>query len=1000
MRVHNAEFDLARLVRFTASHFAPLAAEREISFVVEAATPIHTRADPEMLGRVLSTLFSNAFKFTPNGGRVRCVLRNEGAHASLIVEDSGAGVAPELREAVFERFRQTDANPAQRFVGSEVGLAIVKEFVELHGGTISLNNGTEGGACFRIELPLVAHTSTELDSLAGALTDTAADIARQTVEALRDNEERYRLVAETASDAIITINEESTILFVNQAAEKIFGYSIEEISGAALTMLMPEYMRHVHRAGINRYLATGQKHISWKSVELPGLHKNGKEIPLELSFGESVRNGKRFFTGIARDITERKRAGQRLAAQYTVTRILAEAATLSDAAPRILQAICESLGWELGILWSVDRDAHVLRCVETWHMPSIGVAEFEAISRQRAFAPGVGLPGRIWASGAPVWIDNVIEDSNFPRTAVAAQEGLHAAFGFPLLLGSVTLGVIEFFSRESQQHDDDLLAMMHTIGSQIGQFIERKRAENELQASEHRYRHLADAMPQIVWTARPDGCVDYYNQRWVEYTGLAAEQTQGGGWQFVLHADDVEQSVRRWNECVRTGENYEIECRLKRVSDGAYRWHLGRALPMRDQDGQVIKWFGTFTEIEDQKRNDEERSQLLMRERTARAKAEEANRAKDEFLAVLSHELRTPLTPIKGWVHMMRRGMLASTDLERGLAVVDKNSEALTRLINDLLDMSAILSGKMNFDRVIVPLGAALSEAVETVRTEASTRSIQIAIEYANWNEPVIVSGDKTRLTQIFWNLLNNAVKFSVDGSTVRVVCESDDAEARIRIEDRGQGISPDFLPHIFERFRQADSSKTRSYGGLGIGLALVKSFVESHGGIVEAASEGEGKGSRFTVRLPRVPVPLTQADETSVEAGRNEEGARVLIVDDERDTLGMLRTAFEVRGYRTTVCESATEVLRIAASASFDAIVSDVGMPQLDGYSLIKRLREFPHLRHVPAVALTGYVTQKDVATASAAGFDAHIAKPVDPAMLIARVEEMIRQNSKEKAL
>src|SRR5438270_131697 len=287
------------------------------------------------------------------------------------------------------------------------------------------------------------------------------------LDTLRGAKERYRIIAETVSDALITIDETSTILFINSAAERIFGHSMEEMTGKSLTMLMPEYLRHVHRAGIKRYLETGEKHISWKAVELPGMHKSGHEIPLELSFSEFNEDGRRFFTGIVRDITDRRLSERRLAAQYAVTRALSESDTLREAAPKILQTICENLDYEVGALWQLDREMNLLRCVETWHTQSMQEMEFETVTKSRTFSKGIGLPGRVWEQGEAAWVTDVVSDDNFPRAPFAKREGLHAAIAFPILLGSETLGVIEFFTREVRQPDEDLLRMMSTIGSQI-----------------------------------------------------------------------------------------------------------------------------------------------------------------------------------------------------------------------------------------------------------------------------------------------------------------------------------------------------------------------------------------------------------------------------------------------------------------------------------------------------------------------------------------------------
>lgn len=304
-------------------------------------------------------------------------------------------------------------------------------------------------------------------------------LTEKELEELRESEARSRTVMETLADAVVTIDESSTILFVNRAAERVFGHAADEMLGANLTMLMPDYLRRLHEAGIRRYLETGEKHITWAGVELPGLHKSGREIPLEISFGEFALGGRRYFTGVARDITERKRGERRLAAQYEVTRALAESRDFREAVPRIMRAVCDALGWEVGVLWALEREAKVLRFVEAWHAPTVEVREFESLSERRAFAPGEGLPGRVLESGEPAWIEDVVVNDNFPRASAAARAGLHGAFAFPVQIRGETVAVLEFFTREVRQPDAALLAMMSHVGSQMGQVVERQRAEEE-----------------------------------------------------------------------------------------------------------------------------------------------------------------------------------------------------------------------------------------------------------------------------------------------------------------------------------------------------------------------------------------------------------------------------------------------------------------------------------------------------------------------------------------
>ncbi|MDQ3584237.1 MAG: PAS domain S-box protein [Acidobacteriota bacterium] len=412
--------------------------------------------------------------------------------------------------------------------------------------------------------------------------------------------------------------------------------------------------------------------------------------------------------------------------------------------------------------------------------------------------------------------------------------------------------------------------------------------------------------------------------------------------------------------------------------------------------------------------------------------AQEVNRIKDEFLATLSHELRTPLTPIIGWLHMIGSNALSAADVAHGLSIIGKNAQSLARLINDLLDMSAILIGKMRIERRPVALPDALAEAIEAIRPAAALRGIKLELDVcvaADGEEP-IVAGDRTRLVQVFWNLLSNAVKFSGDGATVRVSCEVAAESAMVRVVDEGFGIAPDFLPRVFDRFRQADSSTTRPYGGMGIGLALVKSFIEAHGGTVWAESEGTGRGSRFIVQLPRlriaeseIRIEDTADNSTNANAAvgarmekipsgqsaiRNPQSAieesaigSVLVIEDASDTLELLRIFFEAQGYRVTTCESGADALSVAAAGTrFDIIVSDIGLPNTDGYDLLQQLRrDYPHLHDVPALALTGYAAEQDVATALRAGYAAHLAKPVVPSELAGTVKRLLdaRQTMKE---
>jgi len=851
-----------------------------------------------------------------------------------------------------------------------------------------------------------------------------------------------RIIADTASDAIITIDEDSTMLFVNRAAEKIFGYSRAELLGQSLTMLMPDYLRHVHRTGLQRYLATGQRHISWEAVQLPGRHQSGREIPLELSFGEFTENGRRFFTGIARDITERRRLERRLEVQFQVARILAASDSMTAAGPELLRAIGESVGWEMGQMWGVDRAADVLRYLAVWRPPSVPAADLEEASRSRTFGRGIGLPGRIWAAGTSEWITDIAADTNFPRGPVATKAGLRSAFGLPIMVDHEVSGVMEFFSIDYQTPDQSLLAIMNMIGQQIGNFVERKRAEEERAQTYDREQRARleietaiDRMKQVqtvtdvalahlsmdellaelltrvreamnvdtvaILLLEPDGdeLRAWAAKGLEEEVELGVRIPMGAGFAGKVAAtktpvriDDIETAdvlnpiLRQKGVRSLLGVPLLVEGRAIGVI------HTGKFIRYKftDDDTRLLQM------VADRIALAIDNARLFEEERTARREAEAASRAKDEFLTTISHELRTPLTPIIGWIHMIRNGILPDKETIHGLSVIEKNSYALKRLINDLLDMSAILSGKMRMEELPVSLEQVLREAVETVRPMAAERNIEIGLDFHDCQNEIL-SGDRTRLVQVFWNLLHNAVKFSPPGARVEVDVEANELETTVRIQDAGQGIAAEFLPLVFERFRQADGSKTRAHGGLGLGLALVKSFVEAHQGTVKAESQGVDQGSRFTVSLPRRQTQVEPVGPQSerVRPQSPPESFHLMIVEDDPDTLEMLRATLEARGFRVTAFESAAETLQVAPGMQVNLIISDIGMPEMDGFHMIKKLREVAGYQDVLAIALSGYASQKDAKAALAAGFDAHVSKPVDPAELIIMVNGLLEKKA-----
>ncbi|MBW4606492.1 MAG: PAS domain-containing protein [Hassallia sp. WJT32-NPBG1] len=569
--------------------------------------------------------------------------------------------------------------------------------------------------------------------------------------------------------------------------------------------------------------------------------------------------------------------------------------------------------------------------------------------------------------------------------------------------------------------DGQPIRMMGTIQD----ISDRKQAEETLRQSEENYRFLADTIPEMVWTRDADGEATYVNQRWQEYTGLSLEETAGYGWRKVLHPDDLEISAQLWTEALQNGTPYEAEHRYLRAADGTYRWHLVRGLPIKDDQGRVVKWFGTCTDIHQQKQIDEERAQILEREKAARLEAEAANRIKDEFLAVLSHELRSPLNPILGWAKLLKTRKFDEAATFRALDTIERNAKLQIQLIDDLLDVSRILRGKLCLNFAAFDLAIIINAAIETVKLAAQDKSIEIDLHI----EPNVgkVLCDFNRLQQVVGNLLNNAVKFTPAGGRIDIRLSVGMGQgaggrgqggqgrisppspplprsptppstyAEITVTDTGKGISSEFLPHVFEYFRQADSSTTRNHGGLGLGLSIVRHLVELHGGTVTAESPGEGRGATFIVRLPLIEESSKQEKENKVEAENTNSlplaGIRILLVDDEIDTRDFMSFLLRQDGATVSEASSATEALEAFAQSPPDILLSDLGMPLVDGYSLMAQIRSMSPEQggQIPAIALSAYAGESDRDRAFAAGFQKHIAKPVEPTELLALIIDLL---------
>ncbi|MEH2120597.1 hybrid sensor histidine kinase/response regulator [Nostoc sp.] len=570
----------------------------------------------------------------------------------------------------------------------------------------------------------------------------------------------------------------------------------------------------------------------------------------------------------------------------------------------------------------------------------------------------------------------------------------------------------------------------------------------ELRQSEERLRSLSTCSPVGIFEIDTEGGCRYTNPRYQTICGLKAAESLEMRWLESVHPEDRERAVTSWSDYICEGRNYSEEFRFQ-TAQGIVRWVQVRSSPMLSGQGELLGYVGTLEDITERKQAEEVRAQVI-REQTARQEAEAANRMKDEFLAVLSHELRTPLTSMLGWSKILRSKKLDDKATSRALEAIERNAMSQMQLIEDILDVSRIIRGQLRLNVSAVNLITVMEAALEAVRPLAEAKDIKLNTVLDT--SVGSVYGDPARLQQVVWNLLTNAIKFTPKGGRVEVrlsvyfgssisdfgfstrrcanaqsndfglgsdgenlefsntdegsnpkfkIQNSKSQYAQIQVIDTGIGISSEFLPKVFERFRQADSTTTRSHNGLGLGLAIVRHLVELHKGTIFAQSPGTGEGATFTVRLPLLQDNRANrgnreatGEISSPVASVPLAGLRVLVVDDQADTRNFLSFMFEEYGAIATAVASVDEALAVIEQAKADVLISDIGMSEQDGYTLIRKLRSLEPEKggRIPAIALTAYTREEDRLKALKAGFQQHLSKPIDPTKLIAMVVNVLK--------
>src|SRR5215813_9580774 len=816
------------------------------------------------------------------------------------------------------------------------------------------------------------------------------------IEMLRDSGARFRATFENAAVGIARVAPDGCWLEVNQRLCDIVGYTRNELMTKTFgDITHPDDLESDWNQA--RRLLAGE--IENYSKEKRYYRKDSSIVwaNLTVSLARKADGSPDYFVSVIEDISARKRLEEanmkRVALLADVRDALAEhQAPMQSMLQKSAEALVRHLDAAFARIWTLNPKESLLEL-----QASAGI--YTHLNGGHSRVPFGKLKiGLIAQERQPHLTNDVCNDPRVSDKEWAREKGMVAFAGYPLLVEDRVVGVMAMFARHPLT--EDTVEAIATVAAPIAQGIERKRAEEALRASEEKFRILADTAPVMVWVSGADKLRAFFNKPWLEFPGRVMEEELGYGWAEGVHPEDYDCCLETFNASCDAREPFKMEYRLRR-RDGEYRWMLDHGVPRYSPCGDFLGCVGSCIDITERKQVEAREREQLALEQVARATAEAASRSKDEFLTMLSHELRSPLNAVLGYTRMLRCGPVDRDAINKVADIVERNAKAQLQIIQDLLDSACVTTGKLRIKTRPVDLATVLESALDTVRPAAEAKGIMLLADFGPGPEEM--TGDSARLQQVVWNLLSNGIKFTPEGGRVELQMDSDANRIRIKVSDTGRGIEPEFLPFVFDLFRQADSSSTRRYGGLGLGLSLVKHLVELHGGTITAASEGAGCGATFIVTLPRrhpesIAPPAVASSEACMGGAiilgeaLSLEGVSVLVVDDQEEARLFLTQALGGYGAQVTAASSGAEALALLSDPLSgkwpDALILDIAMPSEDGYTVLKKVRALEAARgdaadRIPAIALTVYGQSEDRLRALKEGFHMHVAKPVEPAEL-----------------
>jgi len=797
-------------------------------------------------------------------------------------------------------------------------------------------------------------------------------------------------IVESSDDSIISKNLDGIILSWNRGAEHVFGYTAKEAVGRSIMMLVPPE-RHAEERAILARLRSGEHADHFETVRVA---RDGRSVEISMTVSPLHDASGRIIgaSQVARDITSQKHSAAELATikddlslqvagltrMHELVGTLVGVHELDSALREILRALVDVHRADCGLISLYDPATGVMHSSASVRFNTQHLKQWNGI---RPTPESGGACGRAFTTRKRVIVEDVEVDPSFaPFRELARSVGFRAVHSTPIITrAGEALGVISvhFAGRRQPTPLEQQLADM--CARYAADVIESARDQEALRQSEEKFRNLADAMSQFAWIADGRGWIFWFNKRWLEFTGTLLEKVSGWDWTSVLHPQHSQRVVERIQRSFNTGEPWEDTFPIQ-GKDGEYRWFLSRALPVRDPSGRIIRWFGTHTDITEQRQSE---SAL----KKAKEIAEAANRAKDRFLAMLSHELRTPLTPVLMAAASIQSDPTLSPQLRDDISMIRRNVELEAKLIDDLLDISRITSGKLSLNRQIVDVNNTVRHVCAICEAQIVERRIVLRSDLAP--DAGTVVADPARMQQILWNILKNAAKFVSDGGGIFVSTSSQDGFARIQVRDDGIGIAPDFLPHVFDAFSQDKPDAAHRFGGLGLGLAISKALVELHDGVIRAESPGLGMGTTFTVEFPiRTNDPARRPSESAPPRPIASQAARVLLIEDHADTAKILARLLTGAGYVVTVAHCGADALKCAADGLFDIVICDIGLPDMPGHDVIRSIR---CARAIPGIAMSGFGMDEDFRKSHSAGFCEHLIKPVQFDQLQAAVERVL---------